>query len=255
MPDDTIIAGGTEAAVLNYERPNPELLMRAAGARLALARDFAVTSDASLALAGEELQAIVTAKRNLEEKRLAITRPIDAAKRAVMDLFRPAVETLEQAERLLKTSIGNYQAEQRRIADERRRIAEAAAAAERARLQAEAAAQAEAARKAAAAGDTEAAQQRAASAAVIAQTATTVVAAPVAAPTKAVGITSRQQWKARVTDKAAFVAHVAANPALLHLLDVSESGLNAMARAQQNLLALPGVEPYPENVVSARRAA
>lgn len=71
-----------------------------------------------------------------------------------------------------------------------------------------------------------------------------VVTAVQAAPVfqKATGLRTREIWSASVTNKVALVKHVAKNPALIHLVDANMSTLNAMARAQKQLLNIPGVE-------------
>lgn len=83
-----------------------------------------------------------------------------------------------------------------------------------------------------------------------------VVAAPptnIAAP-KVSGTSVASTYKARVTDKLAFVQFCAANPMFLNLLDVNESALNAQARSLQTNLAMPGIEVYPDQSIRSTRA-
>ncbi|MCA3230971.1 MAG: hypothetical protein INH06_01420, partial [Cupriavidus sp.] len=186
---------------------------------------------------------------------------------------------LEQAESTLKGAMLTYDREQQRKAEEARREAERKAREERERIEAEAR---EAARKAkeeadliakeaeaaAAAGDNVKAEELAiraentvaagaAEAEAIAITAEMVVAAPVpiatAAP-KISGLSTRQNWKARCTDKMALIRFIAEHPEHQHLLDINQSALNQLAKAQKDAMKLPGVEAYPDAVMSARAA-
>jgi len=75
----------------------------------------------------------------LDAQRKAITKPLDEAKQQVMDLFRPALDLLDQAKRTGGNKVAEYQ---RKLEDERRRKqaeVEAAARKERERLAREAA--------------------------------------------------------------------------------------------------------------------
>jgi hypothetical protein len=63
----------------------------------------------------------------------------------------------------------------------------------------------------------------------------------------------RDNWKGEVTDFAAFVAHIAANPALLNLLQPNETAINQTARAQKELLSIPGLRVWNDRVVASSR--
>ncbi len=67
-----------------------------------------ITSAADLAFAGELLTSAKSRWKELEEKRTAITRPINEAKRQVDALFAPAQEPLKRAEGILKAKIAAY---------------------------------------------------------------------------------------------------------------------------------------------------
>ncbi len=83
--------------------------------------NFAIATTDEFMLAGEQLKQIKTLQSELEEKRFTITRPMDAAKKAVMELFRAPTERLAAAELNIKKAIGTWQTEQERIAKERQR--------------------------------------------------------------------------------------------------------------------------------------
>lgn len=80
----------------------------------------------------------------------------------------------------------------------------------------------------------------------------TVAAAPVAAVTKVAGVSSSKPWKARLTDKAAFLRYVADHPDLLYMVEVKMASLTTMAKEQKSALAIPGVEAYQDIVITAR---
>lgn len=58
---------------------------------------------------------------------------------------------------------------------------------------------------------------------------------------KVEGVSSRELWSAEVTDKAALVRFVAANPMWMHLLEPNMVAINGLARSQRGALAIPGV--------------
>jgi len=67
------------------------------------------------------------------------------------------------------------------------------------------------------------------------------------------GISFRENWRAEVIDKVAFVFAVASKPELVHLLDANLPALGHLARAQKNGLAIPGVRVWCERIVAASR--
>lgn len=69
---------------------------------------WTVDSDEDNAFAAEMLQDVKQRHKRLETERKKITKPMNAALRAVNDLFRKPREALEQAERLIKGEIAAY---------------------------------------------------------------------------------------------------------------------------------------------------
>ncbi len=67
-----------------------------------------VASQEDLDFAGTMLVDVKAKFKALEEKRTAITKPINAAKREVDALFAPVLEPLKQAEGILKEKIAAY---------------------------------------------------------------------------------------------------------------------------------------------------
>lgn len=262
-----------------YDASDAVVLASKAQRMLTAAQAFVIDSPTMYELAAGDLQKVKSLAKDVEEKRTAITVPLNQALKAVNDLFRAPKEFLATAETALKNAMIAYDREQQRKADEARREAERVAREERQRIEAEAR---EAARKAqeeadriakeaadaAAAGDAAKAaelQQQAeqtvaagaAQAESIAMEAEMVTAAPVPVATtapKVSGLSTRQNWKARLTDKMALIKFVAEHPEHQHLLDVNQSSLNQLAKAQKDAMKLPGVEAYTDAVMSARAA-
>lgn len=243
---------------------------------LAMAQAYGeITSQSVCAVAAVELRQIVTKRKELNEARLRITRPMDEAKAAVMDLFRPALERLEQAETFLKGKVDGFLAleEQRRKEEEARqaelrrqeqeRIAKEAAEA-RAKAEAEAAEKQRLADEALQAGNQEAAalalaaadeiRSEAAQAQEAAVMQAAVMPAPIVSDTKVKGISRSQKWKAELVSKLDLIKHVAAHPEYLHLLDVNMPAANALARAQRENLNVAGLKAVVDHTVSSRAA-
>ena len=79
-----------------------------------------------------------------------------------------------------------------------------------------------------------------------------VTAAPVAAPEKTSGMAVRKVWKADVTDKAAFLAHVAQHPELLECVDVRIAALERFISATGGAVVIPGVQIHQETQIASR---
>lgn len=261
--------------VIQYDAPEQGAILRPAEIALAGAVALVIDCPEMMDLAAAETKAVKQRLADMETMRKAITRPIDEAKAKIMDLFRPATETLQKTETVLKDKMVGYQLAERRKAEEAQRLAEeearklrdlaaresaareAGAREEAARLVAEAQAaaaqgdQARAADLAVAATQTiEAAHEECAH---IEMAAAVVPSAVVSAPAAPKGTSLRGKWKARVIDKQRVVAFVAANPHFLEILDVNESALNKLAGALQKKLPIDGVEPYEDFTVAVSK--
>lgn len=243
-----------------------------------MAQAYVIDSPAMYKAAADELRDIATKARQIEETRLSITRPIDESKKRIMDLFRPPLDRLNQADSMLRTAMLDWKrAEDKRIAREREeaeRVAreerermvreqrEAQEAADRARAEAEAlaaAGDADAAEMAAAA-----AEDAAAAAAEAAEDIQLAEIAPVSMPTvaapKAAGISGRQNWKWEGTSLAELVAAAAGvkvedlkRTELLVYLAFNESAISGVAKALKAETRIPGVRVYPEDSLAVRR--
>ena len=233
-----------------------------------------IDSPEMLAIASDELREITGKRKQIEEMRLSLTRPLDESKKRIMDLFRAPTERLEQAEQLLRKGVLTYQQAEREKAEKARREAEAKLAAERAeaeraRRDAERAEREalEAAAHARNEAEREAAEQAAAAAAFARDEAAEklelaeVAPMPViAAAPKADGVSTRQTWKAEVTDLRALVLAAAeraqcGDDTLLAFLTPDAKALAGAARSMRNKLAVPGVRVYAEESLTVRRSA
>lgn len=227
---------------VTVQHPTAAALARGADAALALVESFEVVDDATFEIGGDELKAIKAKASALEDQRKAITKPMDDAKKAVMDLFRGPTELLTKAETILKGKLLAYSQEQARKAAEAQRAAEAAAAAERKRL-ADEAAKLEAEGRAG-----EATVQRAIAEMVVAAPVTTVAATP-----KVAGLSTRTTVEFEVVDKLALVKHVAQHPELLALLIEDTTKLRAYVRGLGMDTNLPGVRVFEKASLAASR--
>ena len=238
---------------------------------LTYATDFAIAT-ASDSMKAQEARARLNTKiKTLTEARLALTRPIDAAKKTIMDFFASPIAKLEEAKKVLDRKIIAWDDEQERIRIEEQRKAEAAAAAERRRLEeqaaaakrkaeAEAAAARKAAEDAAAAGRAEEAakllaradrvEQKAEERAEVLEGRAAAVVAPIiqADTQSVVGTTKRENWTFRITDPSKI------NAAFLMPDEVKIGKLVKSMKGDAAALIGAGVEVYAEKILASRRA-
>jgi len=206
-----------------------DLVLRAVTA-VELAAEFVIDGPTMYEAAAGELRDIKARAKKVDDLRKSITKPLDDAKKATMDLFRPAVEAYAQAESILKRSMLDYD---KKVAAERReqeRLAREAAEAEQNRLLAEAA-------EAEKSGDTGKAEE-------LMMHAESVPTAPVVANNapKASGISKTVNWKFEITD---------ANKVPREYLLIDEKKIGQVVRAMKGETNIPGVSAYPEETLRA----
>jgi len=202
------------------------------------AEQIEVANPENAKVAGAMLTSLAGRRKAIEEERFKITRPLDEAKKRAMEWFKPAIEKLQTAEAIVRRKLTGFLEE-----EERQRKAAEAKAAEAARKEAE---------RLAKRAETAEAKGKVEEAAVLRELADApapVIAAPA---TRVSGISSRENWSAQVTDKAALVKAAAENPAYLAYLEPDMKSLNALARAQKNALAIPGVKAVNQAGLSVR---
>jgi hypothetical protein len=199
-----------------------------------------IVDDKTNEAAGELLLAIKSMRAEVADAFDPIISAAHKAHKAACDQKKKADAPLLTAEAEIKRRMAAYyDARERARREEQRRLeAEARAREEAERLEEAAALEAE--------GRNKEAEE------VLATPAPTVMVAPPPPAPKVAGIAPREVWRARVTDKAALVAAVAAGKAPLALLEINQTALDGMARALKSEFVLPGCEPVRETTIAAR---
>lgn len=217
-----------------------ELAAEASGF-LTAARGFKITSAEQYELAGARLKGIKALREKIATTFDPHIKRAHEAHKALIREKQDAEAPLVQAEATYKGALIAYQDELNRKAREEQARLEEQARKERERLEARAA-------KAEEKGKEEKAEALRMQAATVA---TPVVSI---APPKVSGISTRESWKARVTDKMALVKAVAEGKVPLTALDVNATFLANQARALKTELNYPGVEVYKDTVLASRSA-
>lgn len=267
--------------IIEYEMPTG--VDAEAKTFLAQAKAYQITTPDMYEMAATDLQAIKAKQKELEGKRTEIVGPLNKAVKAINALFKPASDYLDEAERIIKGSMLAFQrAEEKkrqeaeaaarevlrkqqealaRQAEELRRTEEELRAkqaeAEQQKAEAEAAGDAAKAAELAtvAAGIKDAADWAKEDAAIKSEESALITAPTVHAPeTKVSGISTRDNWKGRVTNKMELIKAVAEGRASEALLLVDEAELNRRAKALKNELNVPGCEAYNAESIAARAA-
>ena len=227
---------------VEVSHPSAAALARGPEAALAMVESFDVNSPETFELASEELRSTKARLSKLEDQRKSITRPMDEAKAAVMDVFRSPVELLTRVESIWKSKMLAYQQEEQRKAEALRLEAEKAAQEERQRLESEAKKLEE--------------EGRSGEAEVKRTVADMVVAAPAPAPAvpAAKGISTTTTVYFEVTDLLELVKHIAAHPELINLVATDTVKLRAYVKGLGLACNLPGVRVFNKQTMAARRA-
>lgn len=193
-----------------------------------------IASDMELLSRTNELRWTKTKAKELTEKRLSLTRPLDDSKKAIMALFAEPLEKLEALEVQLKASILTYEA-----AQAERRAQEQAAENERARRLEEAQKQRllDEAEKAIAVGDVGRAET------IIAKAEVAHVDPVNVATQHRAGTSIQSVWRWKVTDESKI-------PDRFWVLD--EKKLNAVVKAEKKACEIDGIEVYEDKILAAR---
>lgn len=172
---------------LKVEQPSDDD-KAAADRYLKIAESVKIADAETMVIAQKAREEINIQLAAIIEKRMVITRKIDAAKKAVMDLFKPATSTLERALATFDTAIIAYDEKVEEQRKEEQRKADARAEAERIRLEA-------LAKKRDAKGDADGANDAA-------DRARAIVAPVIQKPLiRAAGVSIPKIWKHRVLDQ------------------------------------------------------
>lgn len=199
-----------------------------------------VTNQAQYETAADVLKTIKQMAKVLDEERKKITSPLDATKKAVMDLFRAPTDKLAIAESTIKNRMLTYQTEQERIRREQEEKLQREAEKKQREIE-------ERAKKAEESGKAEKAQE-------LREKAASIVAPQIAPMVNRVaGLSTRETWSAEVTDMMTLVRAVAEGKAPLNFLEANMTVLNAQARATKDSMAFPGVKFNSEKSLASSR--
>lgn len=210
VPDTTAIAAETSPIV-------------------AEAAALVVTDQSSHAVALDVAKRAAKGKAAIEEMLEPAVKAANAAHKTLTGLRNNLTAPLDHARQIASTKALNYEAEQRRKAEEERKRLEAEARRlEEERQIADAIAAEEE-------GDAETAE------AIMAEPTITPVVHVAPAIARVEGVATKTTWSAQVTDLRALIAYVAAHPEWEHLLLPAMPALNGLARSQRGALAIPGV--------------
>lgn len=232
---ETVEVSVTNAALENISEAN----------KLAtVVRELKITNSQEYQSSGNFLKQIKTVSKIIDDGRKEITKPLDDAKKRVMDFFKDPLNELSEAERLLKGAILTYQREQQRITQQKQLEAEAKARAEEERKRKELE---ERAKKWEEKGNQEKAELLREKAEDV-HVKTVVVAQPIE---KVSGLATKKVWKANIVDINKIPQNVYINDE--KVTAAIQSILNKLATATKGAMPIDGVEFYQEDSLSAGR--
>ena len=248
-----------------------QAIARTAQTLVQRATDFQITTPAQFEEAGQMIDELKRAQKNVVSFFEPMAQAANRAWKAITERRAGLTDPLQHATNVLSNRYLDYDRKVKAEAERIRREEEKAAQeAERARLQAEAAARQqeadELAAAALAASSREEAQVLEAQAEQLQQEAATVrvEAATVQAPVLPVRPTtrttagplpsSRANWTYALDDKMALIKAVAAGTVSAEALDANPVYLRARAKADKDTVTIPGVRLYDAGSVVASRA-
>ena len=205
------------------------------------AEHFVCATAGDYKLAGEQLIDANKRLAALEAERLKITRPMDEAKKRVMDLFRGPSLLLENVVNYYKRAMRAYEDQQRREREVEQHRLDEIARKDREKLEQQA-------RKAMKDGK----QDKALTLATKAAQTAPVVAAPVNIP-NVVGITQRTRWIGECIDVVELCRAVADGKVAPIAVKPNDTFINQQARALREHFAIPGCKAREEDEIAASR--
>ena len=206
--------------------------MLAAEVALYEAESITISSPSQLMAADETLKGIKRKWREIEAARKSLLAPLDEGKARIQAFFVPPLRFLARAEVEYKRKIMDYQAEERRIAqDVARREADRLRKLEEAKAQ-----------RAGKRGDTGRAEELREQEIIV----------PVAPTTRLEGTTVRTVWSAELVDIKALCAAIAEGKAPADLVDFSQARGNRIATALKDAANVPGLRFVRSKSVAVR---
>lgn len=210
------------------------------------AADLVVDSEASFQFA-DSLQADWKAEaKQINDKRMELTKPLDAIKKLWMDFFAPAIEGRTKGVRLLQDKMSAFRMAERNKALAAQREAERLLREERERQEAEARRlEVKAAKLKTVAAQERAAQQAAEIRQVAAMMPETVALSAPEPVTVASNVA--QVWKGEVVNTAEFLQWLVSRPEWFSVIEFKQAELNRMAKQFSITLAVPGTRFFQED--------
>ncbi len=192
------------------------------------ANDLTIASADEHAVALLMLKDVATAQRKVQELFKDPKAAAHAAHKSITEAEGKLLGPLAEARGIISRKATTYELEEQRKAEEEaKRLQEEARQAEEKR-------QIEDAILAEASGDKAQAEE------ILAAPVEVATVKPIPQIARMSGITSRTNYKGEVEDLLVLVKHVAANPHLIGLLEVNQTGLNAYAKAMKEGFKMPG---------------
>lgn len=202
------------------------------------------------------------AHKTIEAERVSWVRPLNDQVARFNGHFKPLLEQIETARRLIRHKVVAWHEAERKRAEEAQRLKNEKAEQERRRQEALAAENLRKAEEARAAGDAAKAEKYEAKAEAQEEKAATVPVYTVAAPTAPAGMSTSRAWKATCTDIEALLLCAVTDPDLTRRaiargmlkVEFSQQGGNRQAQATKTLVQIPGVVFAQETSVRQRGA-
>ena len=230
----------TEAAMIATAATNPsiEQQLEMSGIKaVQTARELTITSQEDYEKSAGYLTGIKTRMRQVTEYWKGPKQAAQKAHKELVEREKQMLKPLEEAERIIKRTMLNYQA----AVEKARREAEAEA---RRRQEEEAMRLVEQAADAEAKGD----DQAAAISMAMAEMVSEMPAAPQMDTPSAAGTSIRKAWKARVIDPALVPAYYNG----MEIRTINMSAMNSIAKMSKGTAQIPGVEFYQESSLGVR---
>lgn len=205
-----------------------------------ISRDFEgyqIVNNDAYTFAGEHLKKVKSISAEIDEKRKSMTKPLDEAKKKIMDFFKTPLDKLARVESNIKNAMLTFQREQEDIRrKEEARLQELARKEEERRRKA----LEERAAKATAKGDTAKADE------LLAKKEEVFVPSPIVESQvqKVEGVKTVKVWKYRIANE---------NKIPREYLCVDEKKIGQVVKATKGTLKIEGVEIYSEDTLAAGR--
>jgi hypothetical protein len=225
--------------LVDVRTPHPDSSVQSkAESALERVKQLEIVDAASYRMAAADLAAIKGQFKAVDAQRVELKAPSLEGCRRVDAFFAPPLNFLSTAENILKGKLDAWDKEQKRLAAVEQARLDEIARKEREKLEVKAA---------------RVEQKSPEKAQSIRQQAACIVAPMVQVDVpKVAGLSSRKNYKAKVTDLMALVKAVAEGKAPLAYVMANEVTLNKMAKALKEQMSIPGVELVEDTIKSSR---